>query len=100
MDEIANGDGLVRHDQNAQGASEKIAHINRVFEIERWETKDFGKSWKKEAITKNSTLDNVRPFIPRGLKADQKEIVLWMENKQYIHYTDYESSILYSIREN
>lgn len=84
-------------------ANSNIVYLSRkikgVFEIERWETNDFGKSWKKEAITKNSTHDNVRPFVPRGLEADQKEIVLWMENKQYVHYTTYESSIHYSIRE-
>lgn len=72
--------------------------IKGVFEIERWETKDLGKTWTKEAVTQNSILDNVRPFVPRGLEGDRKEVVLWMENKQYVHYTDYESSIHYSIR--
>lgn len=73
--------------------------INGVFEIERWETKDLGESWTMEAITKNSTLDNVRPYIPRGLIEESPEVVLWMENKKYVHYTDYETSIKYLIRE-
>jgi hypothetical protein len=72
--------------------------IKGVFEIERWETNDLGKSWTKEPVTQNSSADNVRPVIPRGLKADQDEVVLWMRNKHYIHYTDYQSSIHYSIR--
>jgi hypothetical protein len=72
---------------------------NGVFEIERWETKDFGQSWTSEFVTDNSTNDNVRPFVPRGLKAEQKEIVLWMENEKYIHYTNYKSLIKYSIRQ-
>jgi len=73
--------------------------INGVFEIERWETTDKGDSWDKESVTKNSTYDNVRPFIPRELSNGSSEIVLWMENQKYIHYTDYKTSIKYLIRE-
>lgn len=72
--------------------------INGIFEIERWETEDYGKTWMKEAITQNSKFDNVRPYIPRGLKADEHEVVLWMENQKYIHYTLYNSSIRYQVR--
>jgi len=71
--------------------------INGKFEIERWETKDKGKTWDIEAITKKSKYDNVRPFIPRGLN-NNIEIVLWMENQKYIHYTDFKTSIKYWIR--
>jgi hypothetical protein len=71
--------------------------VGDVFEIERWETSDDGKSWKSEAITKDSQLDNVRPYLPRyGSKG--KEIVFWMENRKYIHYTDYQTAIRYYIR--
>lgn len=73
--------------------------INGVFEIERWKTENKGESWETEAITKNSKYDNVRPYIPRGLLNESSEIVLWMENQKYIHYTDYKTSIKYSIRE-
>lgn len=72
--------------------------INGVFEIERWETKDDGETWKKEAITKNSTFNNVRPYIPRGLNKKYSEVVLWMENQKYIHYTNYKTSIKYWIK--
>lgn len=70
--------------------------VNGVFEIERWETNDMGKSWGSEPITQNSELDNVRPYVPRGLSSDEDEVVLWMENQKYIHYTDYRSSIKYT----
>ncbi len=73
--------------------------VNGVFEIERWETENLGETWKNEAITKNSKYDNVRPFVPRGLKANQNEIVLWMENKKYTHFTKFKSSIKYHFRE-
>lgn len=83
--------------------NENVVYLSRkikdFFEIERWETADKGKTWKKEAITQNSTFDNVRPYIPRGLSANSDEIVLWMENQKYIHYTNYRTSIRYSIRE-
>ncbi|MFO7657725.1 MAG: BNR-4 repeat-containing protein [Bacteroidales bacterium] len=73
--------------------------INGVFEIERRETENKGKSWETEAITENSEYDNVRPYIPRGISADSKEIVLWMENQKYIHYTNFKTSIKYLIRD-
>lgn len=72
--------------------------INNTFEIERWETTDKGSTWKTEAITNNSAYDNVRPYIPRGTSKKSKEIVLWMENQKYIHYTNFRTSIMYHIR--
>ncbi|MBL3655178.1 BNR-4 repeat-containing protein [Fulvivirga sediminis] len=72
--------------------------INGIFEIERWETDDLGKSWSTESITKNSVKDNVRPYVPRGLSADEAEMVFWMENEKYIHYTNFKTSIKYFIR--
>ena len=74
--------------------------INGVFEIERWETSNMGESWEKEAITENSIYDNVRPYIPRGLHDKSTEVVLWMENQKYIHYTNFNTSIKYLITEN
>jgi len=74
--------------------------VNGIFEIERWETSDMGKTWKTEIVTQNSIYDNVRPYLPRGLKKGQPEIVLWMENQKYIHYTNFLTSIKYNIRNN
>jgi hypothetical protein len=89
--------GMTIHPNNCN-----VLYISRqiegVFEIERWETYDQGDSWNKEAVTKNSSYDNVRPFIPRELGNASSEIVLWMENQEYIHYTDYKTSIKYLIR--
>ena len=50
--------------------------IEGVFEIERWETTDGGKTWSQEMITQNSEYDQVRPYIPRGLTKQDPEIVL------------------------
>ncbi|WP_321347029.1 BNR-4 repeat-containing protein [uncultured Draconibacterium sp.] len=71
--------------------------INGVFEIEKRTTNDGGNTWNIEPITQNSTLDNVRPFIPRYQPKDSKTVVLWMENNKYIHYTDYDCSIKYYV---
>ena len=72
--------------------------VNGVFEIERWETPDGGQSWSRDPVTRGSERDNVRPYVPRGLGAEAPEIVLWMENARYIHYTDYRAAIRYRIR--
>jgi hypothetical protein len=89
--------GLTIHPDNAN-VIYLSRQVNGIFEIERWETTDYGKTWKHEAVTKESEFDNVRPFVPRGLKAKDVEVILWMENQKYIHYTDYRTSIKYSIR--
>lgn len=69
--------------------------INDRFEIEKRRTRDGGKSWRITPITSNSTYDQVRPYVARGTGSGQKTIVLWMENRRYIHYTDYDTSIKY-----
>ncbi len=71
--------------------------IKGVFEIEKRTTYDGGKTWKIQAITENSTLDNVRPYVPRGDGTKHNTVVLWMQNKKYIHYTNYDTSIKYWI---
>ena len=74
--------------------------VNGIFEIEKFTSQNGGASWKITPITENSTYDNVRPYIPRYQPKNSSTIVLWMENKKYIHYTDYDVSIKYYIEEN
>ncbi len=71
--------------------------INHVFEISKGVTKDMGATWQITPVTRNSSYDNVRPVIPRYKKKGDKNILLWMQNKKYVHYTDYDTSILYTI---
>ena len=82
-------------------ANTNIVYLSRqvkgVFEIERHETNDDGQTWTVEAITQNSKFDNVRPYVPRDGDGSQ-EVVLWMENQKYIHYTDFQTSIKYYVR--
>jgi rhamnogalacturonyl hydrolase YesR len=73
--------------------------VNRdsVFEIEKWTTKDNGNSWNVEAVTKNSSKDNVRPFAVRNAKENNPFQVLWLSNTKYIHYTDYQNAVKMNI---
>ena len=64
------------------------------FEIEKWSTRDKGKTWDITEITANSKFDNVRPFVIRNHPSDASNSILWMNVKKYIHYTNYESAIM------
>ncbi|MEL7834773.1 BNR-4 repeat-containing protein [Fodinibius sp. N2] len=74
-----------------------IVYLSRqregTFEIEKWVTPDGGKSWQQESITTGSDTDNVRPVAIRNAVEGNKLQVLWMLNEEYIHYTNYSSSI-------
>jgi hypothetical protein len=67
--------------------------VKGIFEIERWTTRDGGKTWRSEAVTKNSKADNVRPFVVRNTPAGTTS-VMWMYNGGgYVHFTDYKTEI-------
>lgn len=70
-----------------------------VFEIERWQTQDKGRTWKVTDVTANSKYDNVRPFVVRNNPNDSLNI-LWMNIRKYLYYTDYQGSIKMSVVEN
>lgn len=71
--------------------------IDGRFEIEKYLTSDDGNTWKITPITSHSSYDQVRPYVPRNASGDSKTVVLWMENRKYIHYTDFDCSIKYYI---
>jgi hypothetical protein len=72
--------------------------IDKVFEIEKWATEDYGKTWSSTAITQQSSHNNVRPVVPRG-QAEDTDYVLWMSGN-YIHYTDYSTGIFVNSLDN
>ncbi len=57
-----------------------------VFEIERWDTENGGKSWSVQAVTKASSKDNIRPFAVRGAREGNPLQLVWMQNTQYLHF--------------
>lgn len=71
--------------------------INNRFEIEKYVTSDGGENWEVTPITSNSEYDQVRPYVARNKSSNAKTVVMWMENKKYVHYTDFDCSIKYFI---
>lgn len=67
--------------------------INGVFEIEQWKTEDQGENWKVTSITANSKFNNIRPFVARNHPQANYPMLLWMNVRNYVHYTDFDSSI-------
>lgn len=74
--------------------------IDGKFEISRGETPDNGKTWGITPITRYSEYDKVRPYVPRYRQPGDKRVVLWMQNRSYIHYTDYDTMIQYRVIDN
>jgi len=58
----------------------------RHWEIFRGETKDAGRTWRFEAVTRDSVFDNLRPIVPRSTGGSP--ILLWLRGS-YRAYTDY-----------
>lgn len=69
-----------------ENTNELYLSINRdsVFEIEKWTTKNNGKSWKVNLITKGSEKDNIRPFAVRKAEKDNPLQLLWMQSSNKI----------------
>jgi hypothetical protein len=63
-----------------------------VFEIERWWTSDGGVTWDSRPITAGSVNNNVRPFAIRN-HGPSGPTLIWMENRRYRHYLDYETAL-------
>lgn len=62
------------------------------YEIFRGRTTDGGVGWVFEAVTADSSVDNIRPVVPVS-PTDRGDLILWMRG-QYRAYTDYETEIV------
>jgi len=62
------------------------ADQKRHWEILRGETKDGGRSWRFQPVTRSSTADNLRPIVPR--RTGPGDVLLWLRGT-YRSYTDY-----------
>ena len=65
--------------------------IDGTFQIERWATQDGGDSWSSRRLT-DSAENSVRPVVARGAWSGGTP-VLWMDNRSYVHYLDYDAKI-------
>ena len=56
------------------------------YEIYQATTRDEGKTWDIVAVTRKSTADNIRPFVPRS--HPKRTTVLWCRGmyESYDHY--------------
>ena len=83
---------------NHQSTNEVYLSVKRntVFEIEKWIK--IGNKWKIFPVTKNSQLDNVRPFPIRNIPANSSLQILWMQNRNYLHWTNYDAAIKMDIQ--
>ncbi len=78
--------GVVYISTNADPVSGKplvsAADSRRHYELFRGITNDAGKTWRWEPLTANSTVDNLRPIVPRW--RDPRTILVWMRGR-YCH---------------
>ena len=58
----------------------------RHWEVFRGTTPDDGRSWRWQAVTRDSTADNLRPIVPAT--EAREELLLWLRGR-YRSYTDY-----------
>lgn len=63
----------------------------RHWEIFKGTTVDGGASWNWQAVTQNSTVDNLRPIIPDW--NSEKKAVLWMRG-DYTTFTNYDLAVV------
>ncbi len=68
--------------------------VNGIFEVEHWQQK--GKLWKSSALTSQSALSNVRPYVVAG-SPGKNPIVLWMSGI-YTHWTKFDTDLYMNIR--
>jgi putative BNR repeat neuraminidase/PKD domain-containing protein len=66
--------------------------VGSVHEVERWRTRDGGRSWSRRPITSDSPVNNVRPVRPRGLPRGKEEVI-WMRG-HYRRYTSFQTSVV------
>ena len=75
----------------------RVVYLSRPeadrFEIEKWVTSDSGNSFTRKKMTKESLEDNVRPFVIRYAPEGRSPRLLWMQNRQYEHYTNFDTRI-------
>lgn len=76
-------------DPNQQSTVYVSREVNGIFEIEKFQL--LNDLWQSNAITSNSTSDQVRPYVVKN--CTDKTILLWLAVDKYVHYTDFHTSV-------
>jgi len=63
------------------------------YEIYSAITGDGGTTWEWTEVTQNSTHDNLRPFVPKGITNSDDRVVLWFHGT-YSSYINYQTRIV------
>ena len=61
------------------------------FEIYCGHTRDQGKTWKWTPVTRDSTVDNLRPIVPSN--SGKQPVMLWLRGS-YRKYTNYDLQVV------
>jgi hypothetical protein len=69
-----------------------IADRKRHHELFRGTTLDAGKTWRWEAITANSTVDNLRPIVPRW--DDKRTALVWMRGTYRNNHGEWTTAVV------
>lgn len=64
------------------------------FEIEKWDLNSSKNEWTHKKITVDSENDNIRPYVAKNAPLTVSPRLLWMNNKHYVHYLDYNSQLM------
>ncbi|MFW5947579.1 MAG: hypothetical protein ACOCUW_03715, partial [Gemmatimonadota bacterium] len=62
-----------------------------TYRIYRGTTTDGGAMWRWTNLTPDAAEDNIRPFVPRGVR--DGTVVLWLRGR-YTTYEDYDTDIV------
>src|SRR5204862_317442 len=67
----------------------------RHHELFRGTTRDFGATWSWEPITANSTMDNLRPLVPKW--TDSRTALVWMRGAYKNNHGEWTTKVVASI---
>ena len=67
----------------------------RHHELFRGTTRDFGATWSWEPITANSTMDNLRPLVPRW--KDRRTALVWMRGSYKNNHGEWTTAVVATI---
>jgi BNR repeat-containing family member len=66
--------------------------VGRSYRIERWRTRDGGRTWLHAPIATTLATGSIRPFSPRGLHRGERE-VLWLRGS-YGHFRSFRTWVV------
>ena len=64
----------------------------RHYELFRGETADGGATWKWSPITANSTMDNLRPIVPKW--DDTRTALVWMRGSYRANHGEWTTAVV------